>query len=116
MYVLNTGSDSIQGFRVWQDGSFAAIPGSKQALSGTGVVAPQISFTPDGNWVLVTEKATNNISSFKVKSDGSVWPDIVTSSTGQTPFGFGFSRDRYVIISDAAGGADQVRSYHFLFH
>ena len=38
--------------------------------------APQISFTPNGNFLMVTEKATNKISSFKVKNDGSVAPDV----------------------------------------
>jgi len=105
LYVLNTGSDSIQGFRVREDGSFWAIEGSKQALSGAGVGGAEISFTPNGDWLLVTEKATNNISAFRVKSDGSVWPDAVTPSTGQTPYGFDFARDRFAIVSDAAGGA-----------
>ena len=105
LYVLNFGSDNIQGFSIGEDGSLAAIEGSAQSLSGAGVNAPQISFTPNGDWVIVTEKATNNISSFKVKHNGSVWPAIVTASTGATPFGFEFARDRFMVVSNAAGGA-----------
>lgn len=105
LYVLNTGSDNIHGFLVREDGSLTDIDGSTQSLSGTGVVAPQISFTPNGDQLIVTEKATNKISSFKVRSNGSVWQDVVTASTGQTPFGFEFSRDRFMIVSNATGGA-----------
>ncbi len=105
LYVLNFASDNIHGFRVGEGGTLSHIEGSTKPLSGTGVVPPQISFTPNGNWLIVTEKATNNISSFKVKKDGSVWPDVVTASTGETPFGFDFGRDDFMIVSNAAGGA-----------
>ena len=105
LYVLNAGSDSIQGFRVWDDGSFSAIEWSKQSLSISGAGGAQISFTPNADWLVVTEKATNKISSFKVKSDGSADAGEVTASTGVTPYGFDFSRDRFMIVSDAVGGA-----------
>ena len=105
LYVLNFGTDNIHGFRVGSGGSLAHIDGSTKSLSGTGVVAPQIAFTPNGNWLIVTEKATNKISSFKVKFDGSVASDIATNSTGQTPFGFDFGRDDAIVVSNAAGGA-----------
>jgi 6-phosphogluconolactonase (cycloisomerase 2 family) len=105
LYVLNFGSDNIHGFRVGSDGTLTDIDGSTMPLSGNAVVAPQIAFTPNGNWLIVTEKATNNISSFKVKSDGSVASDQVTASTGQTPFGFDFGRDDVMVVSNAAGGA-----------
>ncbi|MEO6453541.1 MAG: beta-propeller fold lactonase family protein [Ginsengibacter sp.] len=105
LYVLNFGSDNIHGFRIGAGGTLSHITGSTQALSGTGVAAPQISFNPNGHWLIVTEKATNNISSFKVKSDGSAGHDVVTASTGATPFGFEFARENLMIVSNAAGGA-----------
>ena len=104
LYVLNFGSDNIHGFWIGNGGTLTSIEGSTQSLSGKGTVAPQISFTPNGDWLFVTEKATNNISAFKVKNDGSVWPDVVTASTGQTPFGFDFARDHFMVVSNAAGG------------
>lgn len=105
LYVLNRGSDNIHGFKIHSDGGFDHIEGSTKSLSGKAVDAPQISFTPDGNWVVVTEKATNMISTFKVKTDGSVNNGIFTPSVGKTPFGFDFSRGKFMIVSDAAGGA-----------
>jgi 6-phosphogluconolactonase len=110
LYVLNRGSDAIHGFRIGASGSLTHIVGSTQSLSGTAVDAPQISFTPDGDWLLVTEKATNIISTFKVKNDGAVYNGIFTPSVGQTPFGFDFSRGRFMIVTNAAGGADAASS------
>ena len=115
LYVLNFDSDNIHGFRVGAGGTLTDIEGSTRSLSGTGVVPPQISFTPNGRFLMVTEKATNKISSFKLGNDGSVAPDVVTASTGQTPFGFNFGRDDYMIVSNAAGGAavaGSATSYH----
>lgn len=105
LYVLNFDSDNIHGFRIGQEGTLTHIDGSTRPLSGTGVVPPQIAFTPNGNFLMVTEKATNKISSFKVKNDGSVAPDLATASTGETPFGFNFGREDVMIVSNAAGGA-----------
>ena len=103
-YVLNRGSDNIHGFWIGSGGTLTDIEGSTQSLSGTAVDAPQISFTPNGDWIAVTEKATNIISTFKVKLDGSVNKGIFTASIGKTPFGFEFSRSRFMIVSNAVGG------------
>lgn len=106
VYVLNHGSDNVHGLRVTGNGELHQIENSTQPLSGTGVDAPEISFTPNGDFVIATEKATNNINSFKVKNNGSIFPAIVTVSAGLTPFGFDFARDgRFMIVSNAAGGA-----------
>ena len=105
LYVLNRGSDNIHGFWIGAGGSLTDINGSTKPLSGTGVDAPQILFTPNGDWVVVTEKATNIVGTFKVKNDGSVNNGIFTPSVGATPFGFDFARDRFMIVSNAAGGA-----------
>ncbi|MEO7802381.1 MAG: beta-propeller fold lactonase family protein [Ginsengibacter sp.] len=102
--VLNNGSDDISAFRIGYGGTLVAIEGSLKALSATGVDAPQISFTPGGELVIVTEKATNIVGTFKVNYDGSLSDGVFTTSVGNTPFGFEFSRDRFLIVSNAAGG------------
>lgn len=104
VYVLNRGSDNIHGFEIGSGGVLNPIPGSGKPLSGTGVDAPQISFTPNGDLIVVTEKATNKLSTFKVKNDGSVQSGVFTNSVGQTPFGFDFGRDDNMIVSNAVGG------------
>jgi 6-phosphogluconolactonase len=104
LYVLNAGSDNIYGFTIGAAGELTPIEGSSQPLSGMMVDAPQISLTPNGKWVLVTEKATNKIGSFRLNNDGSANPGIFTASTGQTPFGFDFARRGIMVVSNAAGG------------
>ncbi|MEO6488378.1 MAG: beta-propeller fold lactonase family protein [Ferruginibacter sp.] len=104
MYVLNRGSDNIHGFHIGGGGSLTPIPGSGKSLSSSTVDAPQISFTPGGEWVIVTEKATNIIGSFKVNNNGSVQMGDFNNSVGQTPFGFSFARNNFMIVSNASGG------------
>lgn len=105
LYVLNAGSDNIYGFSIGASGELIPIEGSSEPLSGMMVDAPQISLTPNAKWVLVTEKATNKIGSFKINNDGSANAGIFTASTGQTPFGFDFARRGIMVVSNAAGGA-----------
>lgn len=115
VYVLNRGTDNIAGFKLSANGSLTYIEGSKQPLSSTAVDAPQISITPDCNYVIVTEKATDKIGSFKIKDDGSVNAGVFSNSVGKTPFGFEFSRNRFMVVSNAAGGApaaSTVTSYN----
>ncbi len=104
LYVLNHGSDNIHGFWVGSDGKLTDISGSTMPLSSTGVDAPQISFTPNGNFVVVPEKATNIIGTFKIKNNGGAASGDFNPSVGNTPFGFGFSRN-YMIVSNAEMGA-----------
>ena len=105
LYVVNAGSDNISGFRVGNGGTLTAINGSIQSLSSSGSGAAQISFSPNGNYLYVTEKGTNNISIFPVNNQGVAGAGTSTPSTGQTPFGFDIARDRYMIVTNAAGGA-----------
>lgn len=113
LYVLNHGSDNIHGFWIGNDGMLMDISNSTKSLSGSGVDAPQISFTPNGDFLIVPEKATNKIGTFKMMNDGSPANGIFNASVGNTPFGFGFSRD-YLVISNAemgSAGAGSGTSY-----
>src|SRR5262245_10385982 len=61
VYVLNAGSDNIAGFRLRKDGSLDVLAGSEQPLSRDGADPAQITFSADGDTLIVTEKAANNI-------------------------------------------------------
>ncbi len=104
VYVVNAGSDNIAGFVLGNGGSLTPISGSVQSLSATGAGAAQISFSPNGNYLFVTEKATNMITRFHVNGSGVAGAGTSVASTGQTPFGFGYARG-YMVVSNAAGGA-----------
>ena len=73
------------------------------------------SYPSLANVLVVTEKATNVISSYSVGGDGIANGPTVTASAGDTPFGFEFDRRGRVIVSDAYGGnagAGAMSSYN----
>ncbi len=121
LYVLNGGgSGNITGFTIANNGELSPISDSTRNLSNDGVgVAPgpaQISFTPDGRQLIVTEKATNLILTYQVGQDGRPSTATAQASEGETPFGFEFSKRNTLIVSEAFGGAagaSAVSSYTF---
>src|SRR5262245_13138133 len=68
-YVVNAGSDDIRGFRLGPSG-LHPIPGSSRSLSGSGVGPAEISFGLGGKVLVVTEKNTNLIDTFRVGASG----------------------------------------------
>jgi 6-phosphogluconolactonase (cycloisomerase 2 family) len=109
VYVLNAGDPgNITGFEMTHEGRLKPIKGSTQPLSNDGegaAPAPaQISFSPDGETLVVTEKMTNLIDTYRVKDGAASAPDTHPSA-GMTPFGFDFSRRGILIVSEAFGGA-----------
>ena len=111
LYVLNNGSSSICGFTVGADGELTKIEGSWHALSDTAVDAPQISFEPTGHALYVTEKATNKIDRFTLNETGGIASADFMPSTGETPFGFDYGRNKhFLIVSNAVGGLEDAGS------
>ena len=108
VYVLNGLSDSIAGFRLTKRGALHPIPGSTRSLSTSGAGAAQISFAPDGEVLVVTEKNTNKIVTFPVDHDGLAGSIQVHASNGMTPFGFAFGKRDQLFVSEAFGGAPDV--------
>jgi 6-phosphogluconolactonase len=121
VYVVHAGAgrNDITGFVQRSDGSLAALPGSTRALSGKDVGPAQISFSPSRRALIVTEKATNKISEFRINPNtGLPGTALVNTSKGQTPFGFAITQRGALIVSEAFGGADDasaVSSYQLGF-
>jgi 6-phosphogluconolactonase (cycloisomerase 2 family) len=65
----------------------------------------QVQFTPNGRGLVVTEKATNLITTFGVERNGLLGRMTSTPSATPTPFGFAFDLQGNLIVSEAAGGA-----------
>ncbi|MEZ0470179.1 lactonase family protein [Luteimonas salinilitoris] len=105
VYVLNAGSDNVQGFRLAVHGKLIPIPGSRRTLSARGAGAAQVSFNRAGDLLAVTEKATNRVLTFAVDGDGKLGETNVQDSPAPTPFGFAFGRRDQMLVSEAAGGA-----------
>ncbi|MEY4563131.1 MAG: hypothetical protein RLZZ618_2408 [Pseudomonadota bacterium] len=117
VYVLNAeGAGNVTGFRNVA-GTLQPLSGSTQPLSAaSGTGSAQVGFSPDGDVLLVTEKATNKLTSYRVRRDGRIDAPVVTASAGVTPFGFAFDRRGHALVSEAFGGAanaSAVSSYRF---
>ena len=110
LYVLNAGgiegdADNISGFKIARNGTLSPLQGSTRPLSADSTGPAQIAFSNDGDVIVVTEKATNNILVYTVEGCGYVDGPKVYASEGMTPFGFGFGKRSQLFVSEAFGGA-----------
>ena len=117
VYVVNDGgSGNVTGFHNLR-GDLRPITGSVRGLSVAGGAGPaQVGLSDDGEALVVSEKATNRLTSYRVKPDGSLGAAIITASSGHTPFGFAFNRRNRLLVTEAVGGAagaSTVSSYRF---
>jgi 6-phosphogluconolactonase (cycloisomerase 2 family) len=111
-YVLNAGATpNVAVFRINLSGTLSTIAGATRSLPGGTSAGPaQVGITADGEVLVVTEKNTNQIDLFPVNDDGTLSSASTFPSNGSTPFGFTFSRDRTLIVSEAK--ASTFSSYH----
>lgn len=106
IYVLNAGGEgNISGFGFNFQGELMHVSGSTKALSTSASGPAQISFSSNGRALVVTEKATNTISSFPILKNGQPGSIHTLSSAGETPFGFDFGSNNRFYVSEAFGGA-----------
>jgi 6-phosphogluconolactonase len=105
LYVVNAGgTGNISGLVVGRDG-LAPLAASTQPL-GSGSAGPaQVSFSPDGTALVVTEKASSTIDVYPIGLDGRAGAPVVSPSAGGTPFGFDFDNRGHLLVSEAAGSA-----------
>ena len=106
VYALNAGgSGNITGFQVSRDGELNVLDGSTRPLSSDAAGPAQVEFDQRGRVLIVTEKATNRISTYGIASDGLASGPTVIASQGATPFGFAVTSSNVLIVSEAFGGA-----------
>lgn len=119
VYALNAGiaangtSGNVTGFKIVGK-DLNPIAASTQPLSAANPNPAQIQFTPDGKALVVAEKGTNSLSSYTVDNNGVAKGPMVKASAGMTPFGFDFSVNGQVVVSEAQGGmagASTISSY-----
>lgn len=106
VYVMNTGgSGNIAGFSFSNQGDLTYLEGSSQPFSSDAAAPAQIAFDPSGDLLVVTERATNRITSYIVDNEGLAGAPTSFASAGQTPFGFDWGIHGEIIVSEAFGGA-----------
>ncbi len=103
VYALNNGGEpSISGFSL-AGGRLTPLEGSTRPLSDGDADPAQISFSPDGRTLVVTERGTNSISTYAVDERGYAEGPETIPSSGATPYGFDFANGS-VIVTEAFGG------------
>jgi 6-phosphogluconolactonase len=103
VYALNNDSAGISGFRI-ADGRLMQLAGSQRALSAPDADPAQISFSRDGRTLAVTERGTDSISTFAVDDRGYAEGPATIKASGKTPYGFDFTKDGAMIVTEAFGG------------
>ncbi len=93
LFLLNSGgAGNIAGFAFNHSGELTPLEGSNHSLSNGGTGDPvgpaQIQFTPDGDHLVVTEKATNLIDVFDVNRHGQVSDFFGKPCCGADPLRF----------------------------
>lgn len=103
VYVLNT--DNLSGFRMDRRGHLVPLTGGVLPLSGSAVGPAQVQFSADGRRLIVAEKATNVLDTYRVSGAGVAEGPAVHASLGMTPFGFDITRNGVAVVSEAASGS-----------
>jgi len=104
LYALNfAGDSSVVGFTI-NDGSLEQISGSIRYLTAANSGASSLAFSPDGSFLLVTEKLTNNIDAFPVNADGTLGTMVTTKDPGAGLFDVAFTPDGAVVALEAGAG------------
>jgi 6-phosphogluconolactonase (cycloisomerase 2 family) len=117
VFALNTqGAGGVVGFANLH-GRLLPVANSARGLSAAGGTAPaQVGFSDDGDTLVVTERATNLLTTYRVMDDGSLGNPQPNASSGVTPFGFAVDKRGTLLVSEAFGGAanaSALSSYRF---
>jgi 6-phosphogluconolactonase (cycloisomerase 2 family) len=110
LYVLNggdagNGDSNVTGFTVDSDGKLTALGSTQPLVGGPGARPAQVSFTPDGTKLVVTERTNNLIDVLPVDQTGRAGVPIRTTSNGPGPFGFTFAGSDVLIVSQLDNSA-----------
>jgi 6-phosphogluconolactonase (cycloisomerase 2 family) len=114
VYVLNAaGSSSVAGFE-FIAGHLVALPGSLRFLSVNGANPGSVAFSPDGKFLVVTEKTNNDIDVFGVEPNGSLSQIKVNPSVGTGAFAADVAPNGTVIVSETGSSTTGAMSSYAL--
>jgi 6-phosphogluconolactonase (cycloisomerase 2 family) len=105
VYALNLVSNTIGVLAIGNDGALTPLPGKTKALAAGANGAAEVRVTPNGQWLVVSERVSNRLETFAVGKDGSLGDPVVTPAAGNTAFGFDFTPRGQPIVSEAASGS-----------
>jgi 6-phosphogluconolactonase (cycloisomerase 2 family) len=100
VYVSNVGgSSSVVGFTL-DHGKLKQIPNSTRFLSTNNSGAGGLAFSPDGRFLVVIERLTNDIDVFSVQGDSTLSPIVVNPSAGPGAFSVSFAPNGAALVSE----------------
>jgi 6-phosphogluconolactonase len=106
VYVLNSGgAGSLVGFHLDNGGRLDQIKNSTAFLTGTTTGGASLAFSPDGQFLVATERVANNIDVFHVQPDGTLSPIVVNPNPAPGTFSVAFAPEGVAIVSET-GPAD----------
>ena len=111
--VLNTGEPGLASFRLQAEG-IERVEGGDQALATSDADPAQVAFSPDGSMVVITQRGTDSIVAYEVTPEGTFGASSEVASQGPTPYGFAFTSDGTLVVTEAFGaekGAAAASSY-----
>jgi 6-phosphogluconolactonase len=100
VYISNVGgSSSVVGFRL-DHGKLTQIPNSTRFLTTNNSGAGGLAFSPDGRFLVVVERLTNDIDVFSVQGDSTLSPIVVNPSAGTGAFSVSFAPNGAALVSE----------------
>lgn len=100
VYVLNAGgAGSVVGFRLDFGGQLKQIKNSTTFLTAAASGGSSLTLSPDGQFLVVTEKVANNIDVFHINHDGTLGPIVANPSPVPGLFAARFAPNGTLIVS-----------------
>jgi 6-phosphogluconolactonase (cycloisomerase 2 family) len=116
-YVVNEGNPAtISGFSITSKGKLKPLSNSTRTLAYPAGAPAQVAFNYDGKVLVVSDRQAGPgeepdfIESFKVGKGGRPTALPPTPSTGQTPFGFAFTKKNILFMTNAHNDMDKAGS------
>ena len=104
IYVLNTAASSnVVGFHL-AHGRLQRIESSLRFLGRNEAGSASIAFSPDGHFLIVTERTANRIDAFRVLANGELSQVVSNPSAAPGTFAATFSPHGTLIVSETGAG------------
>ncbi|MFC5863830.1 lactonase family protein [Acidicapsa dinghuensis] len=101
VYVLNeAGPGTVVGFHLSNDGHLTSIPNSSAFLTGTNVGGSSITISPNGQFLAVTERASDKIDVFPINANGTLGSIVTDSSVNPGTFAARFAPEGNLVVSE----------------